>query len=487
MENEPNLGSNPPLVESEERDMSEDAKSLWQRIKIFVSELLDIRKDTDRDSTIEAVKKDIPFKGHTAWILVFSIFVASIGLNVSSTAVVIGAMLISPLMGPIVGVGLSVAINDIDTLRRSILNLIVMIVLSVLTAYVYFMISPIKEITPELEARTYPTILDVLVAVFGGLALIVAKTKKGTIASVIFGVAIATALMPPLCTVGYGLAVGNLSYASGAFYLFSINAVFIALATFVVSKLLGFPLVKYANSKRRKRIAFIASFIAIIVMVPSVYLFVKLLQQQVFETKTKDFVKNSINYEGAEVVKFTQDYKTQEIHVYLIGQPVPKQKINTWIAELKKEEKLAMANLIVHQGSDQSSALADQLSSSVKAGILEDLYLNNQTALQDKDERILLLEEQLAQLKGAGIPFESLSREVQINYPNLRRFAFSNEIISSYSTVDSIGTQVDTIPTFSVFWIDSIALSIKQNDQKRLGLWLKEKYQFDTVAIKQFQ
>ena len=207
----------------------------WSNVKKFLRELFDIRTDSDRDATIEAVKKDIPFKGHTAWILIFSIFVASIGLNVSSTAVVIGAMLISPLMGPIVGIGLSVAINDVETLRRSLQNLGVMVFLSVLTAFLYFKISPLTEETPELLARTYPTILDVLVAIFGGLGLIVAKTKSGTIASVIFGVAIATALMPPLCTVGYGLAIGNISYAGGALYLFSINAVFIALATFIVS------------------------------------------------------------------------------------------------------------------------------------------------------------------------------------------------------------------------------------------------------------
>lgn len=215
----------------------------WQHIKIFLLELFDIRKDSDSAATIEAVKKDISFKGHTAWILIFSIFVASIGLNVSSTAVVIGAMLISPLMGPIVGIGLSVAINDVMTLKRSLINLGIMVFLSVLTAFLYFKLSPLTEETPELLARTYPTILDVLIAIFGGLGLIVAKTKSGTIAGVIFGVAITTALMPPLCTVGYGLAVGNASYAGGALYLFSINAVYIALSTFIVSKILQFPLV----------------------------------------------------------------------------------------------------------------------------------------------------------------------------------------------------------------------------------------------------
>ena len=219
-------------IAAEEKEFDQVKQSAWQGLKLFFKELVDIRDETDREATIEGVKKDISFKGHNVWILIFSIFVASIGLNVSSTAVVIGAMLISPLMGPIVGLGLSVAINDVDTLKRSLINLGVMVAISVMTAYLYFLISPLTKETPELIARTYPTILDVLIAIFGGLALIVAKTKKGTMASVIFGVAIATALMPPLCTVGYGLAIGNLNYAGGALYLFTINSVFIALTTF---------------------------------------------------------------------------------------------------------------------------------------------------------------------------------------------------------------------------------------------------------------
>ena len=205
---------------TEDQQFDQIKESAWQGLKLFFKELLDLREETDRETTIESVKTDISIKGHNAWILIFSIFVASIGLNVSSAAVVIGAMLISPLMGPIVGLGLSVAINDVETLKKSLINLGVMVALSVITAYLYFSISPLTKETPELLARTYPTILDVLIAIFGGLALIVAKTKKGTMASVIFGVAIATALMPPLCTVGYGLAIGNINYAGGAIYLF---------------------------------------------------------------------------------------------------------------------------------------------------------------------------------------------------------------------------------------------------------------------------
>lgn len=451
----------------------------WQSIKKFLSELFDIRSESDRDATIEAVKKDISFKGHTAWILIFSIFVASIGLNVSSTAVVIGAMLISPLMGPIVGIGLSVAINDVDTLKRSLINLGVMVFLSVLTAFLYFKLSPLTEETPELIARTYPTILDVLIAIFGGLGLIVAKTKSGTIASVIFGVAIATALMPPLCTVGYGLAIGNASYAGGALYLFSINAVFIALATFIVSKLLQFPLVRYANSKRRKRTAQIASLIAIAVMVPSVWLFVKLLDQQVFENKTKEFVKNIIRYEGAEVVKFTQDYKSKNIDVYLIGRPVPQNKINDWLKQLAETEKLEEARLRIYQGADQSGEMAAKLSGEIKAGILEDLYVKNEQIIQDKDEKIRFLENELALLKIQNVPFKELSEEIKINYENIETFSFSNKITTNFKATD-------TLPVINLRWKNNVSSKERRADLKKIESWLKFKLKLDTLQVSEY-
>lgn len=460
-------------------DLTHEAKGLWQNVKEFLSQLLDIRHDTDRDATIEAVKKDIPFKGHTAWILIFSIFIASIGLNVSSTAVVIGAMLISPLMGPIVGIGLSVAINDVDTLKRSLINLLVMVLLSVLTAFIYFSISPLTKLTPELQARTYPTILDVLIAIFGGLALIVAKTKTGTIASVIFGVAIATALMPPLCTVGYGLAIGNLSFAGGAIYLFSINAVFIALSTFVVSKLLGFPLVKYANSKRRKRTAQIASLVAIIVIIPSVYLFWNLLKQQLFEDDTEKFVNSVIRYEGAEVVKFSQNYKNKRIDVYLIGSLVPRKKINEWLNSMKESEELADVDLRIHQGADQSSQITEQLTSQVKSGILEDLYMNNQEVLADKNSRIQLLEDEITRMRTNAIPFTNLSKEVQINYEGIQKFAYSSTVITDFKTAD-------TIPTFRIAWFDSIPQETRILQEEKLAKWLKVKYELDTLVVARY-
>ncbi|WP_271423979.1 DUF389 domain-containing protein [Aequorivita sinensis] len=478
MENSNN--NNEIKVTPNDEEFEQVKLNTWQSIKQFLKELFDIRADTDRDATIDAVKKDISFKGHTAWILIFSIFVASIGLNVSSTAVVIGAMLISPLMGPIVGIGLSVAINDVETLRRSLINLGVMVFLSVLTAFLYFKLSPLTEETPELIARTYPTILDVLIAIFGGLGLIVAKTKSGTIASVIFGVAIATALMPPLCTVGYGLAIGNASYAGGALYLFSINAVFIALSTFIVSKILRFPLVRYANSKRRKRISQIASLIAIAVMVPSVWLFIKLLDQQVFENRAKEFVNKTVKYDGAEVVKFTQDYKTKDIDVYFIGRPVPQSKINEWLTELENTDKLETARLRIYQGTDQSGEMAARLSGEIKAGILEDLYVKNEQIIQNKDERIRFLEDQITMLKVKSIPFDEVSKELKINYENVETFSYSNKITTDFK-------KTDTLPVINIRWKKNVPARQRQAELKKIEAWIKFKMKLDTLDVTEYR
>jgi len=462
------------VIEEKEFDHVKD--SAWKGINLFFKELLDISKDTDREATIEGVKKDISFKGHNAWILIFSVFVASIGLNVSNTAVVIGAMLISPLMGPIVGLGLSVAINDVETLRKSLINLGVMVVLSVITAYLYFTISPLTKETPELLARTYPTILDVLIAIFGGLALIVAKTKKGTMASVIFGVAIATALMPPLCTVGYSLAVGNFQYAGGAIYLFSINAVFIALTSFLIAKILRFPMVKYANSKHRKRIAQIATIISVIVIVPSIILFLNLLEIEVFDNKAKEFIATNIKYDGTVILKSNQDHDTNKIEIFLIGRLVPNFTINKWKEELKKNTVLENTNLQVFQAADQSGEMAMELSGKLKFDILDELYEKNEQLLMDKEAKIKFLENKLTSLKIKDLRFDEISKEVKINYSEIIALSYYNKITTNFKTTD-------TIPVIAITWDKKYAKKNRDKDAKSLNNWLRYKLKLDTLQI----
>jgi uncharacterized hydrophobic protein (TIGR00271 family) len=281
-------------TETTDKNIQINVTRLLETAKKFLLELFDFREDTDHEATIEAIKADISFKGATAWILIFAVFVASIGLNANSTAVVIGAMLISPLMGPILGIGMSFALNDINTFKRSLINLGTMIGLSLFASFLFFYFFPLSQDNSELLGRVSPDIRDVLIAFFGGLALMVARTKKGTVASVIFGVAIATALMPPLCTAGYGLAIGNFPYFIGAMYLFMINTIFIALATFLVMKLLGFPMYKYANVAKRKRYSTIATIVGIAVMIPAIFTFINALNKSQIKTQINNFVNNEI-------------------------------------------------------------------------------------------------------------------------------------------------------------------------------------------------
>ncbi|WP_194850053.1 TIGR00341 family protein [Nonlabens antarcticus] len=450
---------------------------IWDNTKEFLHGLLDIREDSDRNETIESVRKDISFQGHNAWILVFSIFVASIGLNVGSTAVVIGAMLISPLMGPIVGMGLGVAINDGRMLRRSLINLGVMVVLSLITATLYFMLTPISELTPELEARTYPTILDVLVAIFGGLALIVAKAKKGTISNAIAGVAIATALMPPLCTAGYGIAEGNLEYFSGAMYLFSINTVFIGLSTFVVCKMLRFPMVKYANQKQRRKVSIIATIVGVLVLTPSVYLFVQLYQLQVQSTAVNSFMKDYVQYDGMRATK-ELDLDKRQVDIVLFGAAVPDDIIKQWKAHFASDEKLANLTPVFYQGSGPA---LDGSYGDITA-IQED-RINDIKLLQDQGQKIYNLEKELLSIKQSNKEFKNISEEALLLYPELKTIAYAPNITRKYDS-----DKMDTVDVFTVNYKEDAGGAVERTSiNKRLGKWLKYRIQSDSVRVQTAQ
>jgi len=270
-------------------DVQKEFKGFFQSLKEYIPQLLNIKTGTDKEATAKIIREGVSIKGQTAWILVFSILIASIGLNVSSTAVVIGAMLISPLMGPILGIGFSIGVNDVDTLKASVINFVAMVFLSLLTSFLFFSIPIFKEATPEILARTKPDVRDVLIAMTGGLALIIAISRPKAQFNTVAGVAIATALMPPLCTAGFGLATGQFNYFGGAIFLFTINSIFIALAAFAITKYLRFPMLKYINQAKRTRISRIASLIAVVVMGFSVYQFYLLYLVNDYDTKAERF------------------------------------------------------------------------------------------------------------------------------------------------------------------------------------------------------
>ncbi|NNL08703.1 MAG: DUF389 domain-containing protein [Croceitalea sp.] len=475
---------NPRIDESSE-EVKKDFKGLLWSVRKFLSDLLEIRSNTDPVATKDSIIADIPFKGHTSWILVCSIFIASVGLNANSTAVVIGAMLISPLMGPILGMGMSLAINDIDTLRRSLKNFAVMVVLSVLTAYLFFALFPLRDESSELLARTAPDIRDVLIAFFGGLALVVARAKKGTIASVIFGVAIATALMPPLCTVGFGLAIGKPLYAAGAMYLFTINTIFIGLATFLVIKYLRFPMVRYANSKRRRLIARGASLVGLAVMIPAGITFYDVLQESLFKKQAQQFLADTVEiYEFTGNGRYENDltdvhYDPKQgsfLEIAILGtENIPQNIIDSWRNKKNTYGRLEDAELrVLHGGNDDAVQ---------KFKYVNELYESKKAELINKDERIRLLEEEISNLSRyalKNIPFKEISQETRANYENLASFGFANRIETNFD-------KTDTITIFEVKWKPNLATGQIQTEQEKLTNWLKIRLQDSTLVVKQIE
>lgn len=267
-----------------------EKEAVNKSIKAYFARMLDIRQEQENEQeTIESIQKGVEFKGTNLWVLIFATFIASLGLNTNSTAVIIGAMLISPLMGPIMGFGLGLGIADFDLIKRSFRNFATATLFSVITSSIYFLISPINEAQSELLARTQPTLYDVLIAFFGGLAGIVASSTKSK-GNVIPGVAIATALMPPLCTAGFGLATGNLYYFFGAFYLYFINTVFISLATYLVVRVLKYPKKVFLDKEREKKVTRYVGIIVVFTIVPSLFLSYRLVKTTYFNQQALNFI-----------------------------------------------------------------------------------------------------------------------------------------------------------------------------------------------------
>ena len=474
MDNNLNQELEEAKTEQSKNAVKEDAKGLWASLKIFIVELLDFRHDTDRDATVAAIKADIPFKGATAWILICSIFVASIGLNANSTAVVIGAMLISPLMGPILGIGLSIAINDIDTLRKSLVNLATMLVLSLLTAFLFFYLFPLSQDNSELLGRVKPDIRDVLIAFFGGLALIIARTKKGTVASVIFGVAIATALMPPLCTAGYGLSQGNFDYFFGAMYLFTINTIFIALATFIVLKILRFPMLKYANSQRRKNIARIVTILAVTAMLPAGWTFYDVLQETRHELDYRSYLESEINQnDNLWLQREKIDTDARKITLNFNGEITEATKSDL-INELKGYEYLQDFSLVINGNKNRS---ADKILE------LYDIAINK---IEKRDSIIAAREFDIDSLKLALSShknemdtdlFLNLSKDAKIQFSDLESFGYAKMLASSNFRY------ADTITLVKTQWNSNLSDSLVMLRKQDLKTWIEQELNIENVEI----
>ncbi len=431
-------------------------------IKGFINEYLDLRKDKDDErATVDSIRKGVEFKGANLWILIFAIFMASLGLNVNSTAVIIGAMLISPLMGPIMGIGLSVGLNDFELMKRSLKSYLITTLFSVATATIFFLISPLVEQgQSELLARTSPTIYDVFIALLGGLAGVTALSTKEK-GNVIPGVAIATALMPPLCTAGFGLATGNLLYFLGAFYLYFINSVFISLATFIGVRVLHFQRKEFVDKSREKRVRKYIVIIAVVTMCPAIYLTADILRDTIFERAANRFINEQLAFENTQVLdrKVVRDGKHSEIRVVLIGQEVPEASIATARGKLK-EYNLADTQLTVLQGMNNESLDI----TSIRALVMEDFYKNSEQLLSEQQQRITRLESDLEQYKKFDELGEAMVPELKVLYPSVQAVAISRALEHQVDT-----RQTDTV-TLVVLSTDSLPAAY---DKLKMVEWFK--------------
>ena len=379
-------------------------------LKAVLNRYFNLMNDKEDERTvIEQVKGGIFFRGTNLWILMFAILIASLGLNVNSTAVIIGAMLISPLMGPIIGMGLSVGISDFELLKQSLKNYGVATLISVLTATLYFFISPLSEARSELLARTAPTLYDVLIAFCGGAAGVLALTTKSK-GQVIPGVAIATALMPPLCTAGYGLATAQWSYFFGAFYLYFINSVFIALSTFFGVKLLRFH--SHANlmpevAKRGKRLVMV---VVVVTMIPAAVMTVDIVKKDIVARNMKAFVDRELAQSGTRIIDFKAEHDTMS--VVAVGRMISDAEIDV-ARERMGDYSLKGLTLTVIQGADIEGVenLKATFNTRVNAANDEVVRLGQQ---------VTLLEDELKSYRSYEELSTSLTAEVKPLFPQVQ-------------------------------------------------------------------
>ena len=432
----------------------------------------DLRSDLEKEQVIiEEITRGVSFRGANLWVLIVAIFIASLGLNVNSTAVIIGAMLISPLMGPIIGMGLAVGINDLDLLKRALKNFSFATLISVLTAMLYFLISPLEEAQSELLARTTPTIYDVLIAFFGGAAGIIALSTRGRGGNVIPGVAIATALMPPLCTAGYGLATWQPSFFFGAIYLFFINTVFISLSTFVGVRLMGFRHHELPTPERARRARHILTVIIVATILPALLMTISIIRTSIFENNLRHFIADELAQTGTQILSSGTDAATKELRIVAVGRTITDVQQRAASAHMA-QYGLGGYKLSVIQGGapDSLLALSSQLAQRVYSQETE-----KQKLLELSSDNATLTQ-RLATYTHCEEVAEAIRPELAVLFPAVRALSLSR----------SVEVQRDTTATShfvtAVFTVDKGA-AWSASDARRFEAWLKTRLSGDSVVL----
>jgi len=393
--------------------------AILKGLAVWFRSTTDLSGELDRSGAAARIRSNIWFRGANVWILAFSIIIASVGLNVNSTAVIIGAMLVSPLMGPIIGIGFSMGTYDGKMMKDALRNLLVMFLVSLAASTAYFLISPLSLADPtELEARTSPTIYDVLIALFGGLAGMLenSRSERGTVLS---GVAIATALMPPLCTAGYGLATGSTHFLFGALFLFLINTVFIVLATYMMTKFLRFPAVSFQDARARKRIRNVVSLVMVLILVPSIMSAIQMVRVNQFEKRVVEFVGQNQMFGG----RYLYDYKvnrgwTPTADIFLTGDPLKDYEKDVLLTAARACG-IEPGRLEIHEKTFGSGREIDYES------LTRDFFRRYEEDIAQRDARIEELKEELQLLREPEFDYVQISREMRTQFTGVSEMALA--------------------------------------------------------------
>lgn len=401
-------------------------------LKSDIKAITNISDHIDTDAAARSIRSNVAFRGPNVWILAFSIIIASVGLNVNSTAVIIGAMLISPLMGPIIGIGLGLGVNDTKLIRVGLKNLLVMVGISLMASFLYFLMTPLKLANPtELLSRTNPTIYDVIIALFGGAAglLEISRKEKGTVLS---GVAIATALMPPLCTAGYGLASGHISYFFGALMLFIINGVFIIIATYLMSKILGFPEYEFLDAKQARRTRSLVTLVFVLVTIPSILSAITMIRSNKFAQDAERFVSENKMLDSGYIYDYDIDtHKGGKISLYIAGNMLDEnEKSRLRLSAKDHGIDPERVEFYAHQIAPNENGSADKL--------VRDIYARTDSEIGKRDAQIRMLEMELSKYKQKEIPYTQISREIVSQYPQVKEIYISR---GADVTTDSLYTK----------------------------------------------
>ena len=439
---------------------------------------VNLKSSTDIRGTIDSIRNSITIRGYNMWILACGAILASIGLDTNSPAVIIGAMLISPLMSPILGIGLSMGINDRDSLGKSLENYLLAVIAVLVMSSLYFLITPLGDFTSEMDSRTRPTLLDVGVAFFGGVAGIVAGSRKDK-TNAIPGVAIATALMPPLCTAGFGLAKGQWEIFGGAFYLFFINSVFIALSTYLIVRMLRFPYIDFVDNSRRNRVRIIMISFALITIVPSVFFMINIIGKIRSEQNIKRFIEEQVNTDDRSALNYElipgDSLSPKFLKLYMTGMYIDS------LDQIQLNQALASYNIDncrIKLTQNIPPPSEDQMTNKLKLEVLQ--------ALTYQEEKIDLRQREVDSLNAAlatyaadTLPFQQLRKEIKILYPSISEIVFAKGIDLYFE-----GKQ-DTLPILMINWGQKVSRQTHNYRKNRLEELFITRFQLDTLKIVQ--